>query len=176
MATEHETTLEALQTSIRMEIDGKEFYLKASQAAGNELGKTLLEKLSKEEDSHRIRFETIFQTISASKDWPASSPQPDGSKSLKSIFAQATGKLDSEAKAGTTELDTVQTAMEMENRTYDFYKRRGEEAVQQAEKDFYETLAVIEQEHHLILLDYYEFLEDPAAWFVKSERSSMDGG
>ncbi len=176
MATEHETTLEALQTSIQMEIDGREYYLKASQASGNKLGKTLLATLSGEEDSHRLRFETIFQEISVSKDWPASDLQPDGGKGLKSIFAGATEQLGSRVEALATELDTVQTAMEMENKTYDFYKRRGETATHQAEKEFYETLAAVEQEHHLILLDYYEYLKDPAAWFVKSEHPSLDGG
>lgn len=176
MATEYELTLEGLRTSIQMEIDGKEYYLKASQASGNELGKTLLETLSREEDSHRLRFETIFKDISGSKDWPASDLQPDGGKGLRSIFARATEKLGSGVETVTTELDTVQTAMDMENKTYDFYKRQGETATHQAEKEFYETLAVIEQEHHLILLDYYEYLKDPAAWFVKSEHPSLDGG
>ncbi|GAI26187.1 unnamed protein product, partial [marine sediment metagenome] len=42
--------------------------------------------------------------------------------------------------------------------------------------DFYETLAAEEREHHLILLDYYEYLKDPAGWFVKKEHPSLDGG
>jgi hypothetical protein len=37
-------------------------------------------------------------------------------------------------------------------------------------------LAAQEGEHHLILLDYYEFLKDPAAWFVQKEHPSLDGG
>lgn len=176
MATEYEMTLEGLQTSIQMEIDGKEYYLKASQTSGNELGKTLLETLSREEDSHRRRFETIFTAISAKKDWPATDLQPDGGKGLRTIFARATEKLGSDVEAVATELDTVKTAMDMENKTYDFYKRRGGTAIHEAEKEFYETLAGIEQEHHLILLDYYEYLKDPAAWFVKSEHPSLDGG
>ena len=176
MATEYEMTLEGLQTSIQMEIDGKEYYLKASQASGNELGKTLLKTLSKEEDSHRRLFETIFKAISDKRDWPAADLQPDGGKGLRSIFARATEKLDSGVEAVATELDTVQTAMDMENKTYDFYKRRGGTATHQAEKEFYETLAGIEQEHHLILLDYYEYLKDPAAWFVSKEHPSLDAG
>ena len=45
-----------------------------------------------------------------------------------------------------------------------------------AERDFYETLAAEEREHYLILLDYYEYLKDPAGWFVKGEHPSLDGG
>jgi len=35
-----------------------------------------------------------------------------------------------------------------------------------AERDFYETIAGEERGHKLILLDYYEYLHDTAAWFV----------
>ena len=53
MAKEQDKTLGALQTAIQMEIDGKEFYLKASRASNNELGKKLLRSLASEEDIHR---------------------------------------------------------------------------------------------------------------------------
>ena len=32
---------------------------------------------------------------------------------------------------------------------------------------YYQTLAVEEREYHQILLDYYEYLKDPAGWFVE---------
>jgi rubrerythrin len=53
MVTEQNKTLEALQIAIQMEIDGKEYYLKASQESSNELGKKLLQALAAEEDTHR---------------------------------------------------------------------------------------------------------------------------
>jgi len=37
-------------------------------------------------------------------------------------------------------------------------------------------LAQEEREHELALLDYHDYLSDPAGWFVKSEHSSLDGG
>ena len=67
MADEHDKTLKALEAAIQMEIDGKEFYLKASQASNNELGKKLLNKLADEEDVHRQVFESIYKHISAEK-------------------------------------------------------------------------------------------------------------
>jgi len=74
------------------------------------------------------------------------------------------------------EIDAVKTAMDMENETYDFYKKQAEGAAYDAEKSFYEALAVQEEEHHRLLLDYYEFLKNPAAWFVQKEHHSLDGG
>ena len=61
MKTEQDKTLEALQIAIRMEINGKEYYLKASRESSNELGRKLLKSLATEEDAHRQKFEGIYR-------------------------------------------------------------------------------------------------------------------
>jgi rubrerythrin len=176
METEQDKTLKALQIAIQMEIDGKQYYLKASQESGNKLGKKLLQSLAAEEDVHRQKFVQVYNAIRNKKAWPATDFQPDGGRKLRTILARATEEINSKIKAPATELGAVQTAMDMENQTYDFYKRQGENATYDAERDFYHTLAAEEREHHLVLLDYYEYLKDPAGWFVKKEHPSLDGG
>ncbi|GAI03232.1 unnamed protein product, partial [marine sediment metagenome] len=173
MEAEQNKTLEALQIAIQMEIDGKEYYLKASHESRNELGRKLLQSLATEEDTHRQKFEDIYNAIRNKKAWPVTDFQPDGGKRLRTIFARATEEMGSNIKAPATELDAIQTAMDMENKTYDFYKSQGENAAHEAERDFYQTLAAEEREHHLILLDYYEYLKDPAGWFVSKEHPSL---
>ena len=175
MATDQDKTVEAVRIAIQMEIDGKEHYLKASQESSNELGKKLLQSLAAEEDIHRQKFEEIYDAIRNKRNWPAIDFQPDGGKGLRTIFARATEEMGSNIKALATELDAVQTAMDMENKSYDFYKSRGKDATYDAEKRFYETLAAEERGHHQVLLDYYEYLSNPAGWFVKKEHPSLDG-
>ena len=176
MVTEQDKTLEALQIAIQMEIDGKEYYLKVSQESSNELGKKLLQSLAAEEDIHRRKFEEIYGAIRNKNAWPLTDFQPDGGKRLRTIFAMVIEKTGSNIKALATELDAIQTAMDMENKTHDFYKSQSKSATYDTERDFYETLAAEEKEHHIVLLDYYEYLKDPAGWFVKKEHPSLDGG
>jgi rubrerythrin len=176
MEAEQDKTLKALQVAIQMEIDGKEYYLKASQESSNEAGKKLLQSLAAEEDVHRQKFEQIYKAIRAQRSWPVTDFQPDGGKRLRTIFAQATAESSATAKAPASELQAVETAMAMENKTYDYYKRQGENASYDAEREFYRTLTAEEREHYLILLDYYEYLKDPAGWFVTKEHPSLDGG
>ena len=66
--------------------------------------------------------------------------------------------------------------MDMENKTLDFYNGRSKQTTYEAEKQLYEAIAMQESEHHRVLLDYYEFLKDPAQWYVKKEHTSVDGG
>ena len=176
MVTEQDKTVEAIQIAIRMEIDGKEYYLKASRESSNELGRKLLQSLAAEEDIHRQKFEEIYNTIRNRKAWPVTDFQPDGGRTLRTIFARATEEMVSSIKAPTTELDVIKTAMDMENKTYDFYKNQSKSTTYDAARDFYDTVAAEEREHHLVLLDYYEYLKDPAGWFVTKERPSLDGG
>ena len=159
-----------------MEIDGKKFYLKASRRSSNRLGKKLLGALAAEEDLHRQKFGEIYDAMSQKKAWPVTDFQPDGGKNLRTIFARVVGETGSKVEAQATEFDAVKTAIDMESKTYDFYKGRGKSAVYDIERDFYEAIAAEEREHHLVLLDYYEYLKDPAAWFVVKEHPSLDGG
>ncbi len=176
MTTERNRILQALQIAIQMEIEGKEYYLKASQKSSNELGKKLLQSLATEEDTHRQKFEEVYSAIRSKRAWTITDFQPDRGKRLRTVFARATEEMGSNIKPLATELDAAQTAMDMENKTYDFYKSQGEKATSDAERSFYEALAAEERAHHLVLLDYYEYLKDPAGWFVRKEHPSLDGG
>jgi rubrerythrin len=70
LANEQALTVAALEASIKLEIDGKEYYLKMSGGSGNEMGKKLFKSLAAEEDQHRLKFERIYKTIAAKESWP----------------------------------------------------------------------------------------------------------
>jgi rubrerythrin len=176
MKDEQAETLEALRFAIQMEIEGKEYYQKASQKTYNLGGKELFQWLAEAEDKHRQRFEEIYEAIKNKKAWPEIDPQPGKKEKLSTLFAKAMETTAPNIKAPSAELDVVAKAMEMENETLDFYKNRVEKAVFDAEKNFYEALADEEKGHYLALVDYREYLIDPEGWFRKAEHHSLDGG
>lgn len=176
MQSEQAKTLEALQIVTQMEIDGKEYYLKVSQSSDNQLGRELFQSLAAEEDIHRQKFEGIYNAIRNKKAWPKSDFQPDRGKRLTTVFAKATAEIGLDIKAPSTELDAIQTAMGMENKSYDLYKSRSRTTTYDAEEEFYKALAAEERGHYLILRDYHEYLINPTGWFVEKEHPSLDGG
>lgn len=159
-----------------MEIDGKAYYLKISKSSDNQAGRELFRSLAAEEDIHRQKFEEIYDAIGSRKAWPKIGFEPARVKRLRTMFARAAERLGSGVTAPATELDALKTAMDMETRSYDLYKRRVKTAAYDAEREFYQALAGEEREHYLSLLDYYEYLKDPAGWFVTHEHPSLDGG
>ena len=176
MAIEQKKTLSVLQFAIQMEIDGKAYYLKTSEESGNELGSKLLRQLAAEEDIHRQVFEQIYENVRSKQGWPELDFHHDEGKGLKTLFAQASERLGTDVKAASTELDAVQGAIDMEAKSYDYYQEQLKNATHDAEKGFYSAISAQEKQHQLVLLDYYEYLENPAAWFVKQEHPSLDGG
>ena len=171
MVNEQIATTQALNQAMQMEIDGKGFYLAQSQGSTNLVGKKLFKKLSEEEDSHLKKFEKIFQSISSKNGWPNESIVPHKGD-FKTLFAEATLRSDFTI----SELDAVLTGMKMENKTREFYLNRSEVATFAAEKEFYLDLAKEERVHHTLLLDYYEYMQDPAQYFTFKEKHSLDGG
>jgi rubrerythrin len=172
--SEQQNTIDALKTALQMEIDGKEFYEQAARDSRDDLGKKLLNALAGEEDIHRQVFLRIYEAISAKKGWPDVDLHPDGGRTLRTIFASGTTQGEGRPQTGESELAAVAKARTMEGKTYDFYQRQRQQATNPAEKEFYEKLAAQEQQHTLVLTDYQEYLVNPAGWFVKKERPSLD--
>jgi rubrerythrin len=175
MPSEQEAALSGLQTAIRMEIDGKEFYLKAGKTSQNERGAKLFETLAAEENIHQQVFTEIYNKLKTKQQWPDTKIPTHNTKKLQTVFKTAIEKLGKEHTAIKAELDAVKTGMDMENKTLDYYKNRSTKAGFPAEKQLYESFAGEESGHFRLLQDYYEFLTSPVDYFNKMEHSSVDG-
>jgi rubrerythrin len=169
---EFERVAQDLQFAIQMEIDGKQYYLKVSGQCRNEVGKRLLAALAAAEDVHRQKLKSIFEATRETQSWPKIA-LPSG-ENVKTIFADAIAQAKPGAVSPSTEMAAVDTAIGMEIASYDYYKGRSKNVVHGLEKEFYEAVAAEEHIHHMTLLDYKEYVDDPAAWFVRTEHPSFD--
>ena len=172
MNDEFERCAKAAQFAIKMEIDGKGYYSMLSSQCRNEVGKRLLSALADSEDVHRQKFENIFEAARSRQAWP--SVTLPAAKNVRTIFSEALAESKPGAAGTATEMAAVDKAIDMEIKSYDYYLDQSKNAAQGLEKDFYQAVAAEEHVHHMTLLDYKEYLDDPAAWFVKTEHPSLD--
>jgi len=173
---EQEKVKQAIQYAIQMEIDGKAFYLKASRTTKSQLGKKLLESLAAEEDYHRTKLEEVYDALCKTGTCAIIDFKSDGGKTLRTIFARELDNPSVKTTVGGSELEAVKLAMDMEDKSHDFYHTRYEQTQPGPERDFYGMISAEEREHKLVLSDYYEYLKDPAGYFVNKEHPSLDGG
>lgn len=176
MDTEQLRTIEGLKLAIQIEINGKKYYEEAAEKSASALGKQMFEWLAGEEDKHRNRFEQIYEAIRNRKDWPRMIIEPDGENRARKVFLEAARDNPAEMADNSIEQDIVIKALDMEDKTYNLYTERSKSAKTDAERNFYDALAAEERGHFLALTDYREYLIDPAGYFTRTERHSLDGG
>jgi rubrerythrin len=172
MSIEQAKTLEILEYAIQMEKDGKAFYAKSAKESTHEMGKQLFKTLAEEEDRHRATFEKIYRAVSDRKAWPVTDFHADKGYKIKTIFKLAMSET---GKGAASELDAVKTAIGLEEKSFSLYNSQAKIAENATEKGFFEALAAEERGHQLALNDYFEFLKDPAGFFVNKEHPSLDG-
>lgn len=172
--SEATVTQEALRLAIQMEKEGRKFYLEASIQCGNESGKKLFRSLAREEDAHRRDFEKIYEALREKYEWPATESVVKKLRRKQPYLAGLTPQTCPALPPAEGETAAVRTAIKMENDSYDFYRKQLARAAYPGEKEFYEALSAAENAHRLALVDYLEFLSDPAAYFVKKEHPTLD--
>lgn len=167
--------IEALKFAIQMELDGKKYYLQAGEESTHPVGKELFAWLAKQEDNHRQTFEKIFKSIADKQGWPAEHVKPDKGIRLGTIFGEAISNADKNIVGKKSEIETTARAMDMEIKSRDYYKKQAGLASSEVEKSFFTALAAEEQGHYLGLIDYKEYITDPAGWFTRTEHHLLDG-
>ncbi len=171
---EVEAVKQALEQAIRIEIEGRRFYLDAAQKGTHPLVQKLFRTLAKEEDVHRKTAEEIFMALKAEAKWPETAVHISTGTDLKAIFSESADR--KSAKASPSETDAFKFALKMEQKSYDFYNECKGKATFPKEEEFYAALMREERGHFFLLSDSLEYLEDPQGWFVKKEHHGLDGG
>lgn len=172
MMAESAKALEILETALQLEVDGQEFYLKSAEESKHPLAKSLFAKLAEEEIGHQQAIKTIYEALKSGNDWP-DEPIPH-SHQAENIFSAAL-KDPHQEKGASDDLEAVNTALRMEEKSFKLYNRRAEEAESGTEVMFFKALAFEEQKHIASLQDTEEYLTDPEGWFMKKQHITLDG-
>lgn len=176
LTPEQKKMLEAINIAIEMESDGQECYLAASRESKNDAGRQLLVSLAQEEDGHKRKFQELYESIAKGQGWPVHLTGSGIIKDIRSNLGKACQVLGVSVDGSSGELEALETAIVKEKKSYEFYKQQADKAVYDTEKKFYSAIASEEWEHEQALLDYHEYLSDPAGWFADKEHPSLDGG
>jgi len=170
--------LEILEAAIKLEEDGRVFYLKASRQAKNIPAKRLLASLADEELKHIERISEIHEGLRAQKDW-SDFKKPisrQAKASMKLIFKSLSKSEGRHLKADPSNLEAIKLAMKKEKLSFNFYDEQAKATRVAIAKIFYNRLKAEEEIHYDLLEEAYSFLSDTAGWFVKEEGRVMEGG
>jgi len=165
-----------LKNAIKMEEDGKKYYLKCAEKTKNELGKKLFRTLADYENLHIRKIKEVHQKLKEDKKLEVITSTGGDVKKLRAgIFSEALEKIDLNVKPDTDDLSALKEGMRLEEISEEYYNKAAKGTDGTFEKRFYLTLAEEERGHYLLLFDTYEYFSNPEQWFIAHERPALEG-
>ncbi len=166
-----------LESAVRMELDGRKFYLKAAKTAKNLIARKLLESLAEQELAHIDRIKEISEGLKHEEDWAdfAGTINSQAKKKLALVFKPLTAAEKKKLKADPSNVKAIELSMKKETDSYDYYDKQSKQTGIRIAKVFYNRLKKEEEHHYELLEEALQLLTDTASWFVKTEGRVMEG-
>ena len=166
--------LNALEVALNNEMREREFYLKNAKRTKNLLGKKMFQQIGDDELEHYERLKQLHQKWAKQEKWPETVPLKVKDTVVKDILVEFLKKAD-ETKGDSDHLEAVRTAIDFEAKGAKFYAEIRDSVTNPKEKEFFDLLSKMENEHYLSLKDTEEYFIDPASWYRKVEHHTLDG-
>jgi rubrerythrin len=167
--------LNALEVALNNEMRERQFYLKNAKRTKNPLGKKMFQQIGDDELEHYERLKQLHQKWAKQEKWPETVPLKVRDTVVKDILLEFVKKVDQRAKGDSDDLEAVRTALDFEAKGAKFYAELRDSVSNPKEKQFFDLLSKMENEHYVSLKDTEEYFIDPASWYVKVEHHTLDG-
>lgn len=167
--------LNALEVALNNEMKEREFYLKNAKRTKNPLGKAMFRQIGDDELEHYERLKQLQQKWKNQGKWPETVPLKVKDTIVKDILLEYIKKIDEIPEGDSDDLKAVQIAIEFEAKGAKFYSDLRDSVTDPKEKQFFDLLSRIENEHYLSLKDTEEYFIDPKSWYRKVEHHTLDG-
>ncbi|MFZ1685655.1 MAG: ferritin family protein [Candidatus Zixiibacteriota bacterium] len=157
--------LEPLSIALRLEEEGKRFFVDAAARVTSKSAKQTFEFLAAEEDKHIQRIREIYRSLEDSGGAVVPETEASDADSRLTAFNDRMAHLRDEINPTISDLEAYKTALKFENGAEEFYARQVAESSNPRIKEFYTWLINEEAMHARVLRSCVLFVEDPANWF-----------
>jgi rubrerythrin len=167
--------LNALEVALNNEMREREFYLRNAKRTKNPLGKKMFQQIGDDELEHYERLKQLHQKWVQQEKWPDTVPLKVKDTIVKDVLLEFIEKVDMTAKGDSDDLEAVRTAIDFEAKGAKFYAELRDSISNSKEREFFDLLSKMENEHYISLKDTEEYFIDPASWYRKLEHHTLDG-
>ncbi len=169
-----EYMLQALKDAVRMELEGRQFYLEAAKKVQNSGVRQILEYLAESEKYHIDKFNEIYRDLEKDPAWTESMAAFNPPRHEPYICVWAMAQADQET-GGQDDLQALRTGIQMEDCSIDYYTKLARESRNPLARRFFMSVAHEERGHYLTLMDMHNYLTLPEDWFYVKQMSNVDG-
>jgi rubrerythrin len=158
--------MDIFEYAMKMEQDGRKFYLELAENAENNGIRRILKMLADDELKHY----NVLQEMKSRKPEMADTRILDDAKN---VFEEISREEKTALFTG-AQGDLYQRAQEIESKSRDFYQQKAKEAEEPFQKDIFSRLANEEQKHHILLENIIGYVTRPERWLENAEWHHMD--
>lgn len=160
-----DAALEALSQALRLEQEGRAFYLQAARDTVDEKGQAMFQSLADDEAKHLDMIQRQLHAIEGGGNFvllpDVEVPDIDMERRL---FPPDADAIRAAADRASNELEVLHMALDNEMRSYDLYHAAAKSTVDEAGRAMYLWLAQAEMEHFDLLMSNWESLTAMGGW------------
>jgi rubrerythrin len=158
-------TLKVLSQALKLEREGREFYLKAAEEADDEKGRAMFLSLADDETKHADIITRQLHGIEGGGTYVLL-PQLDAPAIDlgRQLFPPELSKVVAKIGTNPDEVSALHVALEMEIKSYDLYRSAARDTADVAGKTMYQWLASAEMTHFNLLMLNYESIVSGGSW------------
>lgn len=159
---------EAMDIALNFERKGKDIYSGVAAKTANPFVRKTFEYLAEQEDKHIEEIENYFKNQKLT-------PGGDDAKHVKRFFTTTTDEFKEKLELSEDDMQAHEKGLELENKSYEFYKKGAEEAEKPEVKAFFEFLMQQEMAHYDLIKKSYEYIKDPSGFNAGEEGWFFEG-
>jgi rubrerythrin len=154
-----------LRQAMKIEQEGHEFYLKAAHTTQDEKGQETFATLAEDESRHLQLIQKQYESLTHESQWASLTEiKPSSIPIDKPLFPRGKKALEKTVSIQSTETQALLFGIDIENRSYDLYRKGAAKIRHPLGKQVFEFLASEERGHFNILMMRYEYLAGPIGW------------
>ena len=157
--------LQALSQALKLEQDGRTFYLKAAKETLDPTGKKMFQSLADDERMHAEMIQRQLHSVEGDGVYvllpDLEAPDIDlGNK----LFPPDKAKIEAKVGDNPSDVDAIFIALENETKSYNLYAKAAQETADEAAQAMYTWLAGAERTHFDLLMSNYEAMVSLGGW------------
>ena len=94
---------------------------------------------------------------------------------MKKLFGVSAKNFDMKAKPSSNDIEAHEIAMDLEEKSFNFYKEISEDAKDHKIKTLFEALMHEEGYHYELIKKGYDFIKDPQGFYSEQEGWLLEG-
>jgi rubrerythrin len=150
---------------MRLEAEGRGFYLRAAQALGDETVRQTFTDLAGDEATHLKVVQQQYQALSGGGQWQDIPGVPRHRLDWdRPLFPRGREAVQKAIASTATPQEALLFGLHLETRSFDLYHQAATAAVEVPERQVFQFLAGEERHHWDLLMLRYEALSGPTGW------------